>query len=354
MNSDRQKLLQKCVGPETTVRDAIYRLENGREKILMVLNADGILVGTIADGDIRRAVINGAELDDSIAVCAHSMPVTVLEGTSMESVIALMYARTVREIPVVDANGHPIDIHMLDELLDQRRRDNVAFILAGGYGERLRPLTETVPKPLVEVGGKPILESLILKLIAHGFHNFVISVNYKKEMIKDYFGDGSKYGIRIEYVEEPSPMGTIGSISLIKERPAEPVLVINSDIITNLNFGKMLKFHESEKASLTIGTVPHDYQVPFGVLKINEGFRVESVIEKPVLSHKISGGVYAIEPDILDRIPVDAHLDMPDLISLLIAQGDTVVGYDISEYWTDIGDALQVARAEGSVKLWSD
>lgn len=354
MNTNNPKILQKCVNQETTVRDAIFRLENGREKLLMVLNTDGNLVGTITDGDIRRAVINGMELDEPVTKCVHSMPITVLEGTPTESVIALMYARAVREIPVLDAKGCPVAIHMLEELLDQRRRGNIAFILAGGHGQRLRPLTETVPKPLVEVGGKPILESLILKLIAHGFHSFVISVNYKKKMIKDYFGDGADYGISIEYVEENEPLGTIGSISLIKERPAEPLLVINSDIITNLNFGKILKFHENEQASLTIGTVPYDYQVPFGVLKFDGGSRVEGIVEKPVLSHKICGGIYALQPETLDRMPLNTHFDMPDFISFLIEQGDKVVGYDISEYWVDIGDTVQLARAEESVKLWSD
>jgi dTDP-glucose pyrophosphorylase len=354
MNTDTQKLKQKCVEQDTTVHEAIHRLENGRQKLLLVLDSDGKLLGTISDGDIRRAIISGVSLEKPVTECMHLEPVCVPEDTPVERVIAFMYGRALKEIPIVDADGRPVAVHMVDDLLDKRRRDNVAFVVAGGHGLRLRPHTKKTPKPLLVVGGKPILESIVLKLIAHGFHKFIFSVNYKKEMIKEHFGNGENYGIEIDYVEEETPLGTAGSIGLVKNRPRDPFLIINSDIITNLNFGDMLKHHEQSQAGLTVGTVLHEIEIPFGVVELDSDSRITSIAEKPVQSYQVCGGVYVMQPELLDHIPRGTRLDMPDLIELLVDRGDVVKGYDIIEYWNDVGHSAHIDRAEKDFILWGD
>jgi NDP-sugar pyrophosphorylase family protein len=247
-----------------------------------------------------------------------------------------MLEKSIREVPVVDFEKRVVGLKLWGDFLQVPQRPNVVVLMAGGLGSRLLPLTEEIPKPLLKVGDKPILETIIRHLKSYGFSEFIISLNYLSDKIKEYFGDGSALGVNIQYIEEKTRMGTAGALSLIRSPLEHPLIVMNGDLLTTINFNSFLSFHEANQFNLTIGARNYSYQIPYGILELSQN-RVLDVIEKPIYRYFVNGGIYLLAPEVLTRIPKETHFDMTDLIRDIIKAGEKVGCFPITEYWLDIG-----------------
>jgi NDP-sugar pyrophosphorylase family protein len=275
-------------------------------------------------------------------------PIAAAAGIARHEALAFMQQRNLRHLPVVDATDRLVDILLLDDLLQPVPLPNAAVLMAGGDGSRLRPLTDAIPKPLLRVGGKPLLEVLIERLRAIGVYQLYVTVRYKSEMIEAHFGDGGRLGVRIRYVREEVPLGTAGALARLPDSLTEPFFLINGDILTKCDFLAMLDFHRRHRAALTVGTVPHTIELPYGVLRM-EGERLDRIEEKPRLDFTINAGVYVVDPSALPVIPRDRAFDAPELIPLLRRTGGAVVAFPIREYWLDVGQHSDFHRANQDV-----
>ena len=319
-----------------TIKEALKIIDETSKQILLVIDEMGKLVGTLNDGDIRRGLLKGTELSSTIADIYYKNPAVANINDTKESIIRLATAKKIHQIPVVDADGYPLGLETLDRLISKQTKTNPVVLMAGGLGTRLGDLTKAIPKPMLPVGNKPILETIIENFAQYGYTNFIISVNYLSQIIEEYFGDGSKFGVSIIYVHEKKRMGTAGALSLMKEHLKEPFFVMNSDLITTINFEHFHNFHLSQKTLATMGVRSYDFQVPYGVVNLNNG-EILSITEKPTYNFFVSGGVYMLSPDVLALIPDDEFFDMPTLFERIIAQGSTPVSFPIHEYWLDVG-----------------
>ncbi|HEY9163223.1 MAG TPA: nucleotidyltransferase family protein, partial [Magnetovibrio sp.] len=284
----------------------------------------------------------GLGMDAAIQEVMFTTPQTTDDPLSaMETLRTLHASRRLRHLPVVDKAGILIDVASLDDI---STHDSWVFLLAGGLGTRLRPLTDSTPKPMLEVGGKPILESIMRSLIEQGFHKFFISVSYRAESITEYFGDGSKWGAEIQYIYEDEPKGTAGPLSLIPVEQTSPLLVMNGDLLTKANFSQILRYHEEHGLDATMCVREYEFQVPFGVV-VTKDHHVVDIEEKPTHQFLVNAGMYVLSPRVISRIPKSGAYDMPELFRSLIADGGTTAAYPIHEYWLDIGRAEEFARA---------
>ncbi len=333
------------LSPDSSIGDAIARIDAGGMQIALLVDADGKLLGTITDGDVRRGLLRGLTLAAPAREVMNPSPITASPKDNRDQILSTMRRRTVHQIPLVDEKGLVIGLETLDELLSPRKYDNLVVLMAGGEGRRLRPLTNEIPKPMIEVGNKPLLESIIDNFIACGFWRFAIAVNYKAELIRKHFGDGSKWNVDIRYLLESEKLGTAGALALIPEPPTEPFLVMNADILTSVGFGNILDFHRTSGAAATVCVREYAYAIPYGVIRMdnNEVMRIE---EKPVQRSMVSAGIYVINPAALNSLRAGTALDMPDLLETLIREQQRVVGFPIHEYWIDIGrhEDLQSAQ----------
>lgn len=271
-------------------------------------------------------------------------PVTASVESDRQALLARMQASHVRQIPLLDSVNRVVDIVLLNQLLETPYLPVTAVVMAGGFGMRLRPLTDTVPKPLLPVGGTPLIEMMVDQLRAAGVKRFVITTHYLAERIEEHLGDGATRDISITYVHEDSPLGTAGALSLIG-RPSEPILVVNSDILTRLNYGALLAFHHEVGASLTVAARDYHIEVPYGVLQ-TDGVKLRGIVEKPDYRFFFAAGVYLMNPDILDHLDHGNFCDMPTLINRLIAEGVEVATFLVREYWLDIGHLDSYAKAQ--------
>jgi dTDP-glucose pyrophosphorylase len=308
------------VSPAASIREALEAITKNSRQAVVVVEPDGRLAGLVTDGDLRRALLRGLSLNDPITQALNRQPTVAPAATDRSEALALMRARGIRHLPLVDGRGRAVDVLFLEELLDTGRLPNHAVIMAGGDGKRLRPLTEATPKPLLRVGGKPLLEILVERLRAAGVRSFHITVRHKSEMIEEHFGDGSRHDVGIRYVREREPLGTVGALALLDPGPREPFFLVNGDILTKCDFRGMLAFHERSGAELTV-----------------EGDRLTTLSEKPRIDLRINGGIYVIDPTVLARIPRERVFDATDLIRLLLEQGRHVAAFPIREYWLDVG-----------------
>ncbi|MGG4035785.1 nucleotidyltransferase family protein [Paenibacillus cisolokensis] len=332
MNKWEALLLQ----PDATILDALKKLNEGAKQIALIVGNNNVLLGTVTDGDIRRGILKGISFTSSVSNVMNPNPVVARTMDDQDTILALMANRRLHQLPIVNENGQLVDIVFLDDYLRPQRRENWVVLMAGGLGTRLAPLTNDCPKPLLKVGSRPILENILNSFIANGFYQFYISVNYKAEMIMDYFGNGDKWGIQIRYLKEDKRLGTAGALSLLPERPAEPVIVMNGDLLTKVNFAQALQFHLDHRASATMCVREYEYQVPYGVVKL-DNYRLYAMEEKPVQRFFVSGGIYILDPEALNYIPENTYFDMPSLFNTLIGQGKHTVAFPIQEYWMDIG-----------------
>lgn len=334
------------LSPSTPIIKAIEIIDAGALQIALVVSEEGCLLGTLTDGDIRRGILKGISLNNPVSQVMNNNPTVVRDNEDTETIISTMKNKNVFQIPVVNERGIIVDLAVLKDLLNPKKRNNVVVIMAGGMGSRLRPLTDDCPKPLLKVGGKPLLETILENFLEFGLYNFYFSVNYKAEMIKQHFGDGSRWGANIEYISEVKRMGTAGALGLLPERPKNTILVMNGDLLTKINFEHLLDFHADTKAAATMCVKEYNFQIPYGVVKTDK-HRLIEIEEKPVKTFFISAGIYAIEPGAIDLIPKNAYFDMPGLFEKLIKENRETSVFPIREYWLDIGRKDDFDKANG-------
>jgi dTDP-glucose pyrophosphorylase/CBS domain-containing protein len=339
------RLQDASVSVTASIYDAMLGLGRGAVGIVLVLDTFRRLVGTVTDGDVRRALLSGASLESPLAPYVHRQFTSVLPGASRAAVLDLMQARTISQIPIVDRDGKLVGLHLLHELVGSVERQNWAVIMAGGKGTRLRPITEQIPKPMVTVAGRPILERLVLHLVGSGFRKIFLSINYLGHVVEEHFGNGEKFGCDIEYLRETKPLGTGGALALLPERPAVPFIVINGDLVTQADLGSLLNFHETGKHIATLGVRQYRHTVPFGCVEAQDG-RVAHFEEKPVLSRRINTGIYALNPELLERIPLDRDFPVTHLFEECLARNESVGCYEVEDDWIDVGqrEQLKIAR----------
>lgn len=324
------------ISANTKIHQAMKIISNGAIQIAIAVDKKGKLIGTLTDGDIRNGFLNGLNLDSLVKSIIFKNPIVAKQNYSKEKLLNLALSKKVNQIPVVDKNNKVKGIYVLDELLKIKSKSNKVVIMAGGKGMRLRPLTKNLPKPMLKVGNKPILQTLIEKFYDSGFKNFIFCVNYKSKIIKDFFGDGEKFGVKIEYIHEKKRMGTAGAISLIKKKILqEPFFVINGDLLTNLNFEKMLDFHYKHNSKATMCVKEYNIDSPYGEVTLkNEN--ISSIEEKPRHKFFVNAGVYILDPKCTRLIPKKFY-DMHSLFKKILSKKYKTVSFPLGEYWVDIG-----------------
>jgi NDP-sugar pyrophosphorylase family protein len=313
----------------------------------MAVGPGEVLAGTITDGDIRRGLLRGVDLSSSIDTILHSDPFVVPPQLTPEAVLQLMQANKIHQLPIVDHERRVLGLHLWDELQTPVARRNTMVIMAGGKGVRLRPHTENCPKPMLPVGGKPMLEHIIARAQADGFERFVLAVHYLGQMIEDYFGDGAKWNVSIDYLREREPLGTGGALSLLAPRPDLPFLVTNGDVLTDVRYSEILDFHQRQNSTATMAVRTHEWQHPFGVVR-TKGMEIISFEEKPVYRTHVNAGIYVLEPHALDALEPHAHCDMPSLFERLQARAERTIVYPMHEPWLDVGRPADLEQARNA------
>jgi dTDP-glucose pyrophosphorylase len=328
-----------------TIQQTIQNLDEVAIKIVLIVNTNGEFIGSISDGDIRRGLLKGLDLTSPITEIIQRNPLVVPPGMGRELVKQIMIVNKIHQIPAVDENNHIVDLHLWDEIAISPARTNLMVIMAGGKGIRLRPHTENCPKPMLLIAGKPILEHIIENAKLEGFYQFILSTHYLGHMIEDHFGNGSKLGVKIEYLREQTPLGTAGALSLLDPKPNEAFVVTNGDVITDIRYGELLDFHCCNYADATMAVRVHEWQNQFGVVKTN-GINIVGFEEKPIVRSHINAGVYALNPSALEVLDVNVYCDMPTMFELLRIQDSRTLAYPMHEPWLDVGrpDDLEKAR----------
>jgi dTDP-glucose pyrophosphorylase/predicted transcriptional regulator len=343
--TESQRLWHRAVLPiNSNIEDAIHVLNDVAIKIVLVTDTNGVLVGTISDGDIRRGLLQGLNLSSSVKNIVHYDPVVVAPEANRDLVLQLMASNKIQQIPIVNENKYLVGLHLSDEVSTPAVRSNIMVIMAGGKGTRLHPQTENCPKPLLLVGGKPILEHIIERAKAEGISHFVLAIYHLGHMIEEYFGDGKRFGVNIDYLREESPLGTAGALSLLSPIPNSAFLVTNGDVITDIRYGELLDFHQQQQAKATMAVRVFEWQNPFGVVE-TEGIEITKYQEKPVSRSQINAGVYVLEPAALSQLINAEVCDMPTLFERLKSQAEHIVAYLIYEPWLDVGRPADLVEA---------
>ena len=331
------------INQNASIKQALKVIDKGAIKVAVVLSDDGLLLGMLSDGDIRRALLKGMSLGDSIAGIINKHPVVANINDTKERILELANEKKLHQIPII-SNGKLIGIQDIREFLAPKNKPNKVILMVGGLGTRLRPLTNDVPKPMLDVGNKPILHTIVENFAKYGYTDIIMCVNYKSEIIKEYFGNGDKFGVKIEYVLENQRMGTAGALSLLQKRPKDDFFVMNGDLLTNVNFEYLHEYHKDSNAGASICIRKYEMQVPYGVVNVRAN-QVTSIEEKPTQSFFVSAGIYMFSPIVLDFIPKGVFYDMPTLLGELLKQGFAVYPFFIREYWLDIGKMDEYRRA---------
>jgi dTDP-glucose pyrophosphorylase len=335
---------KSIMSPKSTIGEVVKNLQENSVKIVLIANKLGVLKGTICDGDIRRALLKGLIMESPIDAVIQTNAFAVLPDMDKELVSQLMTANKIQQIPIVDENHHIVGLYLWDEVSISQTRANTMVIMAGGMGVRLRPETDNMPKPLVRIGSKPMLEHIIDRAKLEGFKKFIISVHYLGHMIKEYFGNGEGFGVEIEYISEDLPLGTAGALSLISDIPSEPFVVTNGDVITDIKYGEMIDFHLRYSAIASMAVKSHEWKHPFGVVKI-DGLDITGFEEKPVARTNINAGVYVLDPDALKILKHNERADMPYLFQNLKLNGYRTIAYPMHEPWLDVGRPDDLVQA---------
>jgi dTDP-glucose pyrophosphorylase len=321
-------------------------IDKGACEIALVVDDGGRLLGTVTDGDIRRAILRGGGISSPVGPIMNRGFASVGTATARAEVLDLMRARTLAQVPIIDEERRLVGLHLLSEVLGAIPRPNWAVVMAGGRGERLRPLTDSIPKPMIKVAGRPILERIVLHLVGSGIRRVFLSVNYMRERIEEHFGDGRSFGCSIEYLAEEAPLGSGGSLSLLPEMPSAPLLVLNGDLVTQFDLPGILACHTAGGYRLTVGVHLYVQSIPLGVLDLN-GSRVTGFREKPSIVSTVNAGIYVLEPALLEEIPRATFTPMTALIEGCLQRGDAVGAAFIAEDWIDVGNPRDLVRASG-------
>lgn len=340
-----EPLWQRAVLPiNSNIEQAVHILNEVALRIVLIEDVTGLLVGTLSDGDIRRGLLKGLNLASPIESIIHYNPLVVSPELNKEIVVQLMTTNKIQQIPIVNEQMHVVGLHLWDEIGVPTARSNMMVIMAGGKGTRLHPQTENCPKPLLPIAGKPILEHIIDRAKIEGFSHFVLAIYHLGHMIEDYFGNGERFGVEIEYLREQSPLGTAGALSLFSRLPDSAFVVTNGDVITDIRYGELLDFHQLHKASATMAVRVHEWQNPFGVVQ-TQGIEIIGYEEKPISMSHVNAGVYVIEPSVLSLLTKSVACDMPSLFELLQIQNKRAIAYAIHEPWLDVGRPADLAAA---------
>ena len=357
---EQESLARMFIKTTDTIKSAMQSIDRGGLGLALVIDDNRSLIGTVSDGEIRRAMLDSINLDSQVTVLferkintQYNRPITALLGTTHQALLELMHEYKLREIPVLDEQGRVVDLVVMDELIPPVSSPMQATIMAGGLGTRLRPLTEELPKPMLPVGGKPLLEVLLEQLREAGIEHVNVSTHYRPEKITNHFGNGDAFGVHLNYVNEEQPLGTGGALGLMP-RPTGTMLVINGDVLTQVNFRSMLAFHKENQADMTMAVRHYEFVVPFGVVD-SDGVSVKGLEEKPRKSFFVNAGIYLLEPAVYEYIPHGSHFNMTELVQWLLDAGLNVVNFPVLEYWLDIGqhdDYIQAQQdvAQGFVK----
>lgn len=334
------------IAPQVVLEDAIATMDRSALRIAIVVDDERRLLGTLTDGDVRRALLRHQSLNVPVSQVMCATPQVAQRDWSRERVLAVMESTQLLQLPVVDAANRVVGLETLHGLLDKRLLNNPVFLMAGGFGTRLYPLTNDCPKPLLKVGDKPILELILERFIQAGFHRFFISTHYLPEMVRDYFGDGKRWGVSIRYTHEETPLGTGGAVGLLPhDEINEPMLMMNGDLLTTLNYRELLDFHNENKGVATMCVREYEYQVPYGVIQ-SEGHLIRSMVEKPIQKFFVNAGVYVLSPELVKSVRPGIKVDMPTLLEREIEVGRDVTMFPVHEYWLDIGRMEDFKRAQ--------
>ena len=343
------------VGRSTTLREALRAMDKGEQGILLVVDEAERLVGTISDGDVRRAVLRGVSLEDQVDGLLESKkgsqyerPITASLGATADEIRDLMRESKIRHLPLLDKDGRVRRLATWEDVLPREPHPVRAVVMAGGEGQRLRPLTEDIPKPMLRIADRPLLEHVLDGIRTSGIYDVCISTRYKTDVIREYFGTGENVGLHIEYLTEDEPRGTAGALSETSGTEG-PLLVVNGDVLTNLDYRLLLDFHRSHGADMTVAVRKYDVSIPYGVVEC-DGEEVTGIGEKPVLGFLVNAGIYLLEPDVVRLVPRGGRYDMIQLIEqLLIADGRRVAAFPIIEYWLDIGQHESYEKAKSDL-----
>jgi dTDP-glucose pyrophosphorylase len=336
------------VTSDATLEQAIEVLDKAALRIALVVDKSNKLLGTLTDGDVRRALLRHFPLDTRVNDVMNASPKTADQSWSERRILALMEQHELLHLPLVDREGFVVGLANLHDILNKHRHENPVFLMAGGFGTRLRPLTNKCPKPMLKVGDKPILEQILLNFVEAGFYRFYISTHYMPEIIRDYFGDGERWGVHIQYVHEEVPLGTGGALGLLPhEEIDEPLFMMNGDLLTSLNLHSFLEFHKKNNGLATMCVREYEHQVPYGVIT-SDGTKIKSMVEKPVHKFFVNAGIYLLDPKLVKSVERGTRIDMPTLLEKQIEAGDSVNMFPIHEYWLDIGrmDDFQKAQID--------
>lgn len=340
---------------DAAIRDAIRLIEESRRGIATVTDEDGRLLGTLTDGDIRRLILRGGDLDSPVADAMNRTPVTARQDMPADKLAALLNERGLEALPLVDPHGRLAGIvHLRDLGPESSVRSRAegfvaAIVMAGGEGTRLRPITAEIPKPMVEVGGMPLVERHVRHLARSGIRRIFIAVNYLAHRIEAHFENACPPGVTIEYLREDRKLGTAGALSLLPALPAGPLLVLNADVIHAADYANLLAYHVAQQAALSVAAVEHRVQIPYGVIRSEDG-RVVGLEEKPSQRYLCNAGIYVLGPEARAQIPHNSRTDMTDVIAALSAAGALVCVFPMHEYWADIADAEDLARVRGEIR----
>jgi dTDP-glucose pyrophosphorylase len=334
---------------DTNIHDALKIIDRRGGQIALVVDGGHKLLGTVTDGDVRRGILSGIDVQNPVSMIMNAEPVKAKPSDSRQFILSILRRNKLRHIPIVDDAGCLLRLEILDDL-NPTYRKNMVLLMAGGLGSRLKPLTNECPKPMLKIGGRPILETIILNFIESGFEEFIISLNYKGDMIRGHFADGHDLGVSIQYIEEDERLGTAGSLRLLPEiQNSRPIIVMNGDVLTKVNLDHFLDFHASNHSKATMGVREYNFQVPYGVLKLDH-HRIVQIEEKPVHNFFVNAGVYVLDQDVLNCLPDERRFEMPGLFKQLMKAGHHTVAFPIREYWLDIGQPDNLKQAHGDFK----
>jgi dTDP-glucose pyrophosphorylase len=345
-----------CIPPSATLIDAVSAIESTTKRLAVVLSKDNYVLGTLTDGDIRRHLLRGNNLEVCVKDVMNTSPITASVNSSDSFLQKILITNNIRSIPLIDKKMkyirtlHEVELDVDNLTISYEKNFDLAVIMAGGEGKRLMPLTENLPKPMIDINGIPVLETQIRSLYNMGIKKIYISVNYLNEVIKNYFGDGKKLGVEIFYLQESKKLGTAGALSLLPHLDKkQSILVINGDILTTSNFVNLFHFHQEQESSITIGAIDYHIEIPYGVIEFNNA-RVESIKEKPSQHFFCNAGIYAVSNKLLSKIPSNVFFNMTDLIESCLREGDEVHVFPVHEYWSDIGTIEDLDKAREDFK----
>jgi dTDP-glucose pyrophosphorylase len=335
---------------DASLEHAIEVLDKAALRIALIVDDEDKLQGTLTDGDVRRALLKQLPLNTPVREVMNPNPKTAGHQWANNRILTLMEQHELLQLPLADENGKVVGLANLHDLMNKHRHANPVFLMAGGFGKRLRPLTNDCPKPMLKVGDKPILEQILLNFVDAGFHRFYISTHYMPETIQDYFGNGEKWGVSIQYIHEEEPLGTGGALGLLPHEEIDlPLIMMNGDLLTSLNIHGFLEFHDNHTSVATMCVREYEYQVPYGVIA-SEGAQIKSMVEKPVYKYFINAGIYLLNPELVKRVERGIRIDMPALLQQQIEEGRPVNMFPLHEYWLDIGRMDDFQRAQNQLE----